>query len=99
MSGDITTSAQNKVGRAFCGGLEEFSMKLRATIPPGLLQFARELTATVCVAAIAYGSTLPAASQTQAASAAADQTANKIPPDQLDSLVAPIALYPDPMLS
>ena len=23
----------------------------------------------------------------------------KIPPDQLDSLVAPIALYPDPLLS
>jgi hypothetical protein len=27
-----------------------------------------------------------------------DQAA-KIPPDQLDSLVAPIALYPDPMLA
>src|SRR4029077_4552145 len=27
-----------------------------------------------------------------------DQTA-KVPPDQLDSLVAPIALYPDPMLA
>src|SRR5947207_1107388 len=28
-----------------------------------------------------------------------DQEAAKIPPDQLDSLVAPIALYPDPLLS
>lgn len=27
------------------------------------------------------------------------QSAPKIPPDQLDSLVAPIALYPDPLLS
>ena len=27
------------------------------------------------------------------------QSAAKLPPDQLDSLVAPIALYPDPMLS
>jgi len=34
--------------------------------------------------------TQPAASQDQAA---------KIPPDQLDSLVAPIALYPDPLLA
>src|SRR6201997_3620226 len=28
-----------------------------------------------------------------------DEQAAKIPPDQLDSLVAPIALYPDPMLA
>ena len=27
------------------------------------------------------------------------ETAEKIPPDQLDSLVAPIALYPDPLLA
>jgi Protein of unknown function (DUF3300) len=31
--------------------------------------------------------------------AATDEQAAKIPPDQLDSLVAPIALYPDPMLA
>jgi hypothetical protein len=31
--------------------------------------------------------------------AAAPEAAPKIPPDQLDSLVAPIALYPDPLLS
>src|SRR5438034_5484259 len=30
---------------------------------------------------------------------AADEEAPKIPNDQLDSLVAPIALYPDPLLS
>jgi hypothetical protein len=28
-----------------------------------------------------------------------DQDAPKIPGDQLDSLVAPVALYPDPLLS
>lgn len=33
------------------------------------------------------------------AEAAAAQEAPKIPPEQLDSLVAPIALYPDPMLA
>jgi hypothetical protein len=38
--------------------------------------------------------------QTQtAASTTAQQTAVKLPNDQLDSLVAPIALYPDPMLA
>src|SRR5262245_21904160 len=40
--------------------------------------------------------------QQQAAPAAQDapaQDAPKIPADQLDSLVAPIALYPDPLLS
>jgi hypothetical protein len=33
------------------------------------------------------------------ASAAANQEAPPIPADQLDSLVAPIALYPDPLLA
>jgi uncharacterized protein DUF3300 len=35
----------------------------------------------------------------QSADTSADQQAAKIPADQLDSLVAPIALYPDPLLS
>jgi len=34
----------------------------------------------------------------QSANASADQQPPKIPADQLDSLVAPIALYPDPLL-
>ena len=40
--------------------------------------------------------TAPAA---PAAPAAAEEPAQKLPPDQLDSLVAPIALYPDPLLA
>ena len=40
----------------------------------------------------------PAAQPTQDASQP-QEDAPKVPPDQLDSLVAPIALYPDPMLS
>src|SRR5580704_2812367 len=42
------------------------------------------------------------AGQTQAQEKTAEagqEDAPKIPPDQLDSLVAPIALYPDPMLA
>ncbi len=38
----------------------------------------------------------PADAKTAAASA---ETAAKLPPEQLDSLVAPIALYPDPLLA
>jgi len=58
--------------------------------------------AILCAAILAPGDTLaytpqqstpPVSSQSQGA-----QTA-KIPPEQLDSLVAPIALYPDPLLA
>jgi len=38
-------------------------------------------------------------SSAESANASADQEPAKIPADQLDSLVAPIALYPDPLLS
>ena len=41
----------------------------------------------------------PTQTNQQTADASADQEAQKIPADQLDSLVAPIALYPDPLLS
>ena len=41
--------------------------------------------------------TAPAAQK--ATPAQAQNQAPKIPPDQLDSLVAPIALYPDPLLA
>jgi hypothetical protein len=41
----------------------------------------------------------PTATAQQSADTSADQQAAKIPADQLDSLVAPIALYPDPLLS
>jgi uncharacterized protein DUF3300 len=47
------------------------------------------------------GSPQPAQSPAnqQTANASADQPPAKIPAEQLDSLVAPIALYPDPLLS
>jgi Protein of unknown function (DUF3300) len=54
----------------------------------------------VCTIAIVPGDTLAYMTSSGSAQATSpqDQTA-KIPPDQLDSLVAPIALYPDPMLA
>src|SRR6267142_1282239 len=60
----------------------------------------RYLLVIVCAIAIVPGDTLafmpsPRAEQT----ASSQEQAVQIPPDQLDSLVAPIALYPDPMLA
>ncbi len=72
-------------------------MKSRRILVSGLIQLARELTVIICIAALAPGSTAPAA-QTQLPDAPSAQAAT-IPADQLDSLVAPIALYPDPLLS
>src|SRR6201993_1886694 len=68
----------------------------------------RALVAVVCAASLMSVDTLAYASSTQqqtasqGAAQAAPQGATqaaKVPPDQLDSLVAPIALYPDPMLA
>src|ERR1700756_4471061 len=57
----------------------------------------RELTAILCVVVLVPGNTLAVGIQQSATPT--QQPAAKLPPDQLDSLVAPIALYPDPLLS
>ncbi len=57
----------------------------------------RSLVLVLCVALLALGNTFAGTNRTQQSSDS-DQAA-KIPADQLDSLVAPIALYPDPLLS
>jgi len=54
------------------------------------------LLAVVCALLLTPGDTLLYARQE---AAPPEQEAPKIPNDQLDSLVAPIALYPDPLLS
>lgn len=59
-------------------------------------QFIRVVAAGVCVCVLLPGEAVFAASQEQADNG---EQAVKIPPEQLDSLVAPIALYPDPLLS
>jgi hypothetical protein len=61
----------------------------------------RGLVAVLCAALLVPGETVflarsAPASGAQAAPAAGEEA--KLPPDQLDSLVAPIALYPDPLL-
>lgn len=56
--------------------------------------------AILCTAVLLPGDTLGyALSSPQAAESSADNQASTIPPEQLDSLVAPIALYPDPLLA
>jgi len=58
----------------------------------------RVCLALLCVAAIVTPDAGVLARSSQQ-SDAGGQDAAKIPPDQLDSLVAPIALYPDPLLA
>jgi len=62
------------------------------------MQGLRRILAVLCVLAIAQGDASLLAQATAPAGQAAGQAAT-IPPEQLDSLVAPIALYPDPLLS
>ncbi len=68
---------------------------------------AQEFVAVLCSALLVPGVAMPAgqsqhpAAQTQqpAAAASSQQDEANLTPDQLDSLVAPIALYPDPLLA
>ena len=53
----------------------------------------------VLAVAIMPGDTLTSTPSVLSASTQSSDQASKIPPDQLDSLVAPIALYPDPLLA
>ena len=60
----------------------------------------RYLLAVICTMALIPGDTLAYAQSPSPVQASLPQDqAAKIPPDQLDSLVAPIALYPDPLLA
>jgi hypothetical protein len=57
------------------------------------------LVAVLCALLLAPGEAWVYAQPTQPDVAAQGQAAGTIPNDQLDSLVAPIALYPDPLLA
>jgi hypothetical protein len=59
----------------------------------------RNLMIGVLAVAIVPGNTVTSAPLLQSAPSASSDQAPKISPDQLDSLVAPIALYPDPLLA
>lgn len=60
----------------------------------------RSLLVILCTVALVPGDTLAYTSPPwQAPASSAQSQTPKIPPEQLDSLVAPIALYPDPLLA
>jgi len=71
-------------------------MKWKTSQSGLLVQIARNVVAVICALVLAPGDMSLLA---QAAPQAADEAAARIPAEQLDSLVAPIALYPDPMLT
>jgi hypothetical protein len=59
----------------------------------------QSLVAVLCAVSLAPAGTAVYAQPTTMQSGSAEQAAPRIPDDQLDSLVAPVALYPDPLLS
>ena len=62
----------------------------------------RVLLAVLCTAALVPGDTFAlvlSRAQAQPQTSGSGDEASRIPADQLDSLVAPIALYPDPLLA
>src|ERR1700745_3754408 len=60
-------------------------------------QLLRSVVSVICIALLAAGE--PAPLLARPAIPQNEEQAPKIPNDQLDSLVAPIALYPDPLLA
>ncbi len=62
-------------------------------------KIAHEIVAVLCCALLAPGDVISAPRPQQPATQSDQQQAVNLPPDQLDSLVAPIALYPDPLLA
>jgi hypothetical protein len=73
-------------------------MKLERYRPGPFIRMIRQVAAFICAVAILPGDVSLLVGQASQAPAA-DEQATSIPPEQLDSLVAPIALYPDPLLS
>jgi hypothetical protein len=71
-------------------------MKLELYRPGPFIRVIRQIAALICAGAISTGDMNLLASQTSEPPA---EQAASIAPEQLESLVAPIALYPDPLLS
>lgn len=74
-------------------------MKMKTLGSKFLWKIAQGFVAVLCSALLAPGEAILIAQSQEQTAPQDQQEAPKIPPDQLDSLVAPIALYPDPMLA
>src|SRR5437764_886754 len=59
----------------------------------------QSMLAILCALLLAPAGTLAYTPQQASTPASSQAPAKKIPPEQLDSLVAPVALYPDPLLA
>ena len=77
-------------------GARGFAVMATTTIPsrPG-----RRAVAVIAIAAVIVHMSGAAFVRAQEPAAATEEVAARIPPEELDSLVAPIALYPDPLLA
>ena len=62
-------------------------------------KFTQSFVALLCSALLVPGDVIPVARSQEPAAASSQEEAAVLPADQLDSLVAPIALYPDPLLA
>src|SRR5580658_5935195 len=79
--------------------MRKISVRMKKSLASRFLRkVVQNCVAVLCCALLVPGDVI-AVAQSQQPAAASEQEAPKIPPDQLDSLVAPIALYPDPMLA
>ena len=74
-------------------------MKQKAPRSMLLKQLIRSTVVALCVGLLAPGDPALLVGVKQPQDSAAQEEAPKIPNDELDSLVAPIALYPDPLLA
>jgi hypothetical protein len=78
---------------------EVLQMKAADDHPKGSMASTRILAVLLVLSLIVGGDSRLSASPQEAQKETAEKTAEKLSPEQLDSLVAPIALYPDPLLS
>src|SRR5580658_5093860 len=62
-------------------------------------KIAQEFVAVLCSVLLAPGVVMPAGQAQEPAASSGQQEAANLTPDQLDSLVAPIALYPDALVA
>jgi hypothetical protein len=91
------TASQGQKNAAFTGG--RFLMNPKVFWSGPLIDTIRSAVAVICIAALVPGDMSLFAQSQPSSTPPSGQESVKLPADQLDSLVAPIALYPDPLLS
>jgi Protein of unknown function (DUF3300) len=80
--------------------MKECSVMLKKIFKSKVLwKLTQSFVALMCSALLLPGDVIPVARFQEPAADASQQDAAPLPADQLDSLVAPIALYPDPLLA